>query len=1389
MKTTGQHIQNWLRRTALVLMALVGMLTVAAQEAEFEGGEAFYIYQNDGHFDGFFYDEVKQISYSRFDTLGIEHPDYVSQEIVTEDSIYRIMLTAIDSVSFVQPEIKYAKGVRFMRDEGLLDYFLNAVKDPDTDEIIVTFRNTMPEELKPKVGDVLQCPNLEGWEEGTLVAKVDRISEAGTILLLKCSYVDDLKDVFEQFITVEQVRQQPGPSGSRTIRRMAGINAPKHAEGNVSDLTLFSFNHTFEAKLKLGKCDFQFTLSGGFGMNMTVAYKITLSEFYIKTQLKSQMSIGTSIGLDGQIYESLDPSAIPGVGDFIAQFAKVPFPANFPILYANVLPVPFTRAEAHLNLSASLGAQVKATNFMLEIKDRWPYVDMGLNFIAPFLPYEASGESGLSITAQLNGSVQTGMKFPITVSTLPWVKKCCFLETGNTVFAGPKLSGNLDLELQKAISGEGIYETMKSSKVDFSLISIDNELEGKATIFGKEWATKHTKSWAYGTMSFTLFPEFDNMEFEVTGDNLDHIKCAVDVAGLTCLPERIGIGIYKQKDESDTKFTELYDKFYRNDDFWFQDNFNKVEGGFTEMEPGEYRLRPIISFPGVESLKSLIVPVYSAEKAVIIEQKGLTLTPDSAIFEEDGGELKVIIKTPSTMPVNVRPIEDWIHVDVTQPDPTKGDREMVIKVDPNDEDRFRKGSITVEQIFGPTEMDWKDFVIKQYGGLQLSVSSLDIEADGSSSIVQILTSMKPITINLKAATDWISYELDDRELNLHFTKNNGAQRTATIVVAAWNEKSQGIRTVELTVTQKGLVDASLEPTELSFEATGGTQRVNVKLGENTTFNDVIVGSSDKSWIGIEKGDSYFNLTALPNTETTERETTVDVSVTTKKPDGTTNTVMLPVKVTQKFSAASVEPSELHFKAEGGSQKVKVDISTYPYYGIASISDGGDSWIDTSTATDGTVTITATANAGTQERECSVVCFVSGVKDPSSEQMIKLPVKVIQAGKTLDPVTPDGDKSPFKHITFSAGRTIKYPLTDDDGTVRDTTLQILPFFRFTPDNAHFTVSYNKEVNHYECQGYEERATNETKSRGILTFDIEKKTKKVKNLRFTLDSESLMTMTMWGVRANTTVNAAYAMTTAETELETNSSEYKHGKWTIADGLSFSSFSGVAGTKTTYTIVNEEVYRAIYGDDDKGFDPVSTNAVYESINDPSDYVELYIAYKDGQGEPVDIEWPSEEVMNSLTAGGQPIYEGSTPPTVNGTYVLSAPTVVTDKGGYAEDLEGLDNFVIKLSDQQNGEVKLNTYYVIDGEKTSDDGELQGIIQGSGDSFSICAPDGYGSAVILSGKLQGNQIEDLHYTVTNMDKANDFIIIKDGDGVSTKTTWSPGTDDWTRALSRRPKK
>ena len=104
-----------MKKFLLIILALMAKASVQAQDA-------FYIYQNDGHFDGFFYGQVQRISYSKVDTLGIEHNDYVSQEIVTEDSTYRIMLIAIDSVSFVQQEIIINPRVRILERDGLMPY-------------------------------------------------------------------------------------------------------------------------------------------------------------------------------------------------------------------------------------------------------------------------------------------------------------------------------------------------------------------------------------------------------------------------------------------------------------------------------------------------------------------------------------------------------------------------------------------------------------------------------------------------------------------------------------------------------------------------------------------------------------------------------------------------------------------------------------------------------------------------------------------------------------------------------------------------------------------------------------------------------------------------------------------------------------------------------------------------------------------------------------------------------------------------------------------------------------------------------------------------------------------------------------------------------------------
>ncbi len=74
-----------MRQISKVLVGLMlTFMAVLPMQAQQES-TAFYIYQNDGHFNGFFYDEVEKISYSFLDTLGIEHDEIVSQEIVTAD--------------------------------------------------------------------------------------------------------------------------------------------------------------------------------------------------------------------------------------------------------------------------------------------------------------------------------------------------------------------------------------------------------------------------------------------------------------------------------------------------------------------------------------------------------------------------------------------------------------------------------------------------------------------------------------------------------------------------------------------------------------------------------------------------------------------------------------------------------------------------------------------------------------------------------------------------------------------------------------------------------------------------------------------------------------------------------------------------------------------------------------------------------------------------------------------------------------------------------------------------------------------------------------------------------------------------------------------------------
>ena len=120
-------------------------LPVSAQQTQ----DALYIFRNDGGFNAFFFDDIDRIEYSKIDTLGVEQADYVVQEVYALDSVFRIPISAIDSVSFVTPETKY-RADAFVADASLVNYVI--ASDSST---WFRVRTDTPARLLPKVGDKL----------------------------------------------------------------------------------------------------------------------------------------------------------------------------------------------------------------------------------------------------------------------------------------------------------------------------------------------------------------------------------------------------------------------------------------------------------------------------------------------------------------------------------------------------------------------------------------------------------------------------------------------------------------------------------------------------------------------------------------------------------------------------------------------------------------------------------------------------------------------------------------------------------------------------------------------------------------------------------------------------------------------------------------------------------------------------------------------------------------------------------------------------------------------------------------------------------------------------------------------------------------------------------
>lgn len=626
MRTTIIHhsqcfTHHWYRLVALVAFFILrcSFSTYEAKAQEITDGEAFYIYRNDGDFDGFFVDQVEEIRYSKIDLNGVEHDDYVIQEVQTVDSLYRIPLAAIDSVSFVQPEIRFNKAVRHMDQLGMTQYV------ESVSGMVLIFDAALPVALRPRVGDMLL--GFTGvLEENGFGGRVTKITEMnGNALRVECEKPEKLGDIFERFVTIEEVGVDEETHQQR--RRMAGYRQMQTAlrgkpvmvhEVGGGSLSLLNLNMNLRVPIlpeltyseELGIQMFC-NMEGNFNLEMKLCmvYQIDDKNFFAKAMLSEDF--GLQAGIDIGFLGSYTKSILP-----FNPFA-IKFPVVLPLFEVRPVPDLVIKVDGKIKLGfrfPRIGNTWRQT-FTIDLAqpDHITCTDNSKDRASLF-PSLSELWTDLTENASLTGSVQLGVRIQAGIFTNGWFDWLFNAGMGVNIVAGPKLEGaiNEDYSHTSDPFSDGFYIN-RNNRIALNLFSVDYEAFGNVEIGALK--LKYT----FGDGSFQFVPPIEaymfptiTMKDALYDADTHQVKARLETDQRRVFwPSEIGLGLLNA-DMSNI----LNNAYSKKIDFGdYGPNSFSTTFPTNKLKPGFYNVAPVIKSNGKEN------PIRSQAVSVTIPAK------------------------------------------------------------------------------------------------------------------------------------------------------------------------------------------------------------------------------------------------------------------------------------------------------------------------------------------------------------------------------------------------------------------------------------------------------------------------------------------------------------------------------------------------------------------------------------------------------------------------------------------------------------------------------------------------------------------------------------------------------------------------------------------------
>ncbi len=571
-----------MKRISLIILLAAITLCGMAQTI----GEAFYIYRNDGQFNAFFRDEVQAIEYSYYDADSIKYEEIVTQVVITADSVYKIPLAAIDSVSFIQPETILQPNVVQMAQNGLMSY-LKAV-----DGMTLLFETTIPNEIRPKVDNVLLYTDFESplLKDG-FAGKVLKTEMTTDAFRVECDSIYDIFDIFEQLTSIEII----GDDNTAIARhRIDGEWNPGKKPLNFN----LGYSHDFSD----GEVSLSGSVNGAYAV--VLIYNITREEQYFNLRINH----------DWQYSAHLNFKAGKSFGTLIGPVFSLPairFPAVAPVFKFQIAGAPFVKGEGNMELDFSLNSPVQSYVAQVVYNNG---TFSGWNHRQPSMEGNMpSFEAAFS----LNGSLQIGYMVDfwlgLDISIKGIAKDFLKLGTGLDLYIGPKLTGDFSMKLGTE-NPVNYYSTFKDSKFDLSLLTIDYEFFGEAALAGH----KTPKGiFCNGTVQspwnheWYLMPEFSDLTIQKDEEELS--------ATISCTPSRdilfpleLGMGIYDETGKLDQLAFETT-KYKREDEGY------TINQSFYSLErEKEYEARPMIKILGGE-VSAFPTETFKIEKHIEVQ--------------------------------------------------------------------------------------------------------------------------------------------------------------------------------------------------------------------------------------------------------------------------------------------------------------------------------------------------------------------------------------------------------------------------------------------------------------------------------------------------------------------------------------------------------------------------------------------------------------------------------------------------------------------------------------------------------------------------------------------------------------------------------------------------